>query len=169
MYIIFFLTFYVSFFGPFEIGVTQSSASKRFRSYSVNVFGVWNFFNFLLVLFVFLKFGFKFYFIGRIYYWLMGTLSTGPWLKKLTRKNKIIEKKRDILFNQTCLNNNHLPKYTLSLYIYIYVCVCVCVCTRVCVRVCVCVRAHTHIYVQKCIYACLVFKMPNKKECMTFV
>ena len=41
-----------------------------------------------------------------------------------------------IMFNEICINEEMLPKYTY-IYIYIYMCVCVCVC--VCVRACVCV------------------------------
>ena len=46
-----------------------------------------------------------------------------------------------IMFNEICINEEMLPKYTrthththtyIYIYIYIYVCVCVCVCVYVC-------------------------------------
>ena len=48
-------------------------------------------------------------------------------------QKKIYWHKMSIMFNEMCINEEMLPKYTylymyIYIYIYIYVCVCVCVC-----------------------------------------
>ena len=43
-----------------------------------------------------------------------------------------------IMFNQICINEEMLPKYT---HIYIYICIYICVC------VCVYIYIYTHIYI----------------------
>ena len=58
-------------------------------------------------------------------------------------QKKICRHKMSIMFNEICINEEMLPKYTyICIYIhekglYICVCVCLCVCVFVCVRVCV--------------------------------
>ena len=50
-------------------------------------------------------------------------------------QKKICSHKMSIMFNEICINEEMLPKYTY-IYIYIYMCVCVCVC------VCLSISAH---------------------------
>ena len=45
-------------------------------------------------------------------------------------QKKICRYKFSIMFNEICINEEMLRKYT---YIYIYMCVCVCVCVCVCI------------------------------------
>ena len=45
-------------------------------------------------------------------------------------QKKICRHKMSIMFNEICINEEMLPKYTY-IYIYIYVCVCICVCVSV--------------------------------------
>ena len=45
-------------------------------------------------------------------------------------QKKIRRHKMSIMFNEICINEEMLPKYTY-IYIYIYICVCVCVCVCV--------------------------------------
>ena len=42
-------------------------------------------------------------------------------------QKRICRHKMSIMFNEICINEEMLPKYTY-IYIYIYMCVCVCVC-----------------------------------------
>ena len=54
-------------------------------------------------------------------------------------QKKICRHKISIMFNEICINEEMLPKYTYTyiyIYIYIYIYMCVCVC------VCMCVRCH---------------------------
>ena len=69
--------------------------------------------------------------IGYILYQI-GLDSMRGLVRRLERLHlKFFKKKQSVVFNQTCLNNDLLPNYTislspslsLSLYIYIYVCV----------------------------------------------
>ena len=58
-----------------------------------------------------------------------------PYTIKVIREFERIQKricrhKMSIMFNEICINEEMLPKYTY-IYIYIYVCVCVCVCMYV--------------------------------------
>ena len=46
-------------------------------------------------------------------------------------QKRICRHKMSIMFNEICINEEMLPKYTY-IYIYIYVCVCVCVCVCLC-------------------------------------
>ena len=60
-------------------------------------------------------------------------------------QKKICRHKMSIMFNEICINEEMLPKYT---YIYIYICVCVCVC--VCMCVCVLPKFSSYIYIYAC-------------------
>ena len=41
---------------------------------------------------------------------------------------KILQKKQSEVFNETSLDNDLVPKYTIYIYIYIYIYKCVCLC-----------------------------------------
>ena len=45
--------------------------------------------------------------------------------KKLSLHLKILKKKQSVVFDQTCLDNDLLPKYTIYIYIYIYIYKCI--------------------------------------------
>ena len=48
-------------------------------------------------------------------------------------QKKICIHKISVMFNEICINEEMLPKYTyINMYIYIYIYVCVCVCVCVC-------------------------------------
>ena len=63
-------------------------------------------------------------------------------------QKKICRYKMFIMFNEICINEEMLPKYT-----YIYMCVCVCVCVRV--YVCVSSLSLLSLYFSVCLCLCL--------------
>ena len=72
--------------------------------------------------------------------WLIYTYNYGQYLNqfppntiKVIREferiqKKICRHKMSIMFNEICINEEMLPKYTYFKYICMYLCVCVCVC-----------------------------------------
>ena len=54
-----------------------------------------------------------------------------PEIKSLVRKQektliKCKKKAASVVFNEQCIKENLLPKYTIYIYIYIYIYVCIC-------------------------------------------
>ena len=63
-----------------------------------------------------------------------------PDIRSLIRKeekllNKIAKKTVSVVFNQTCIKEKLLPKYTIYMCIYMYICVCIYM--YICVCVCI--------------------------------
>ena len=78
------------------------------------------------------------------------------WEFKRIQK-KICRHKISIMFNEICINEEMLPKYThthmyIYIYIYIYWCVCVCACVLMYTHE----RTHTHTYIY--IYILMICK-----------
>ena len=50
-------------------------------------------------------------------------------------QKRICRHKMSIMFNEICINEEMLPKYTyIYIYIYIYMCVCIYICIYICLK-----------------------------------